>query len=220
MFTVQDYPGSVFPRRDDECAAQIAHSQDWQNAAANVEENVSRFTICYRDIPDDAERGAVEGALRARGAQMTWQMNPRYARAYALVEGCDPEGAADLKSTARATVFGTAIIALAVSPSAPEALRGIADALGGPGRPAGIVATSDCDGGLIVEWDLDRTPVGIVLGLVDVELRRFLAGRRTELLSPLPLAWWTQIASDGLAAPQIAPDRVLEALLEQSGVVH
>ena len=181
---------------------------------------MSHFTICYRDIPSDAERGAVESALRAHGARVTWQANPRYARAYALVEGCTSESAADLSSTARATVFGTAIIALAVFPSAPEALRGIADALGGPGRPAGIVAVGECDGGLIVEWDLDRTPVEVVLGLVDVELRRFVAGRRTELLSPLPLAWWTRIASDGLAAPQIAPDRVLEALLERSGVGH
>jgi hypothetical protein len=179
---------------------------------------VSRFTIRYRGLPDDAERGAVEAVARAANAHVSWQVHPLYARAYALVEGCEANAAADLASTERITVFETAIIALAVFPSAPEALRGLGEALGGPGRPAGIVATESSDGGIIVEWDLDRTPAAIVLGLIDVEVRRFRAGRRTELLTPLPLAWWTRIASDGLAAPEIAPDRVLEALLEQNGV--
>jgi hypothetical protein len=145
-------------------------------------------------------------------------MHPRYARAYALVEGCDAYALAGIASAESVTVFDTAIIALAVFPSAPEALRGLAEALGGPGRPAGIVATESWDGGIIVEWDLDRTSAAIVLGLADIEVRRFRSGRHTELLSPLPLEWWTRIASVGLAAPQIAPDRVLEALLEQSGV--
>lgn len=172
---------------------------------------MSAFTIRYREMPGDAERAAVERIAQRCGGRTSWSAHPRFKRAYALVEDAD---AGDVHGAASGAVLETAIIALAVLPNVPEALPHLQDALGGPGRPDGVTACDVEDSALIVEWNLDRTGTAVVLGLIDVELRRFGAGRVTELLSPLPLAWWTRIAAEGLRAPQIAPDRVLDALLE------
>lgn len=172
---------------------------------------MSAFTIRYREMPGDAERAAVERIVRRCGGRTSWSAHPRFERAYALVEDADAE---EVRAAASGAVLETAIIALAVLPNVPEALPYLQDALGGAGRPDGVTACDVEDSALIVEWNLDRTGVALVLGLIDVELRRFRAARMTELLTPLPLAWWTRIAADGLRAPQIAPDRILEALLE------
>jgi hypothetical protein len=179
---------------------------------------VSAFTIRYREMPGDAECNAVERIARRCGGRTSWQASPRFGRAYALVEG-DVADLDELRGATRGEVLDAAVIALAVLPNVAEALPLLREALCGPGRPVGIVSCEPCDGGAIVEWNLDRTGADVVLGIIDVELRRFHAARVNHLLSPLPLAWWTRIAAQGLRAPQIAPDRVLVALLEQSDVV-
>jgi hypothetical protein len=109
-------------------------------------------------------------------------------------------------------------IVLAVYPSAAEALPALERALGGPGKPDGVLEVRPCDGGLVVTWDPSRSAVRLVIGVIDAELRRYNATRRTELLEPLPLERLTQIAAQELHAPEIAPDRVLEALLAQAGL--
>ncbi len=68
-------------------------------------------------------------------------------------------------------------------------------------------------GALILEFRPEVTPPNLILRIIDVELRRFGGARRTRLLSPLPMATAAAIASAGLQAPEIAPDRVLESLL-------
>jgi hypothetical protein len=52
-----------------------------------------------------------------------------------------------------------------------------------------------------------------VTRIVDMELRRFGGVRRTELLSPLPGDVIAAIAAQGLQAPEVASDRILEMLL-------
>jgi hypothetical protein len=180
---------------------------------------VSAFTIRYREMPGDAERNALESIALRCGGSMSWQASPGFERAYALVEG-DALDLAAIRAATRGTVLESAVIALAVLPNVAEALPSLLDALGGAGGPVGVVACHAIDGGVIVEWNLDRTEYDVVLGLVDVELQRFHASRVNELLSPLPLEWWTRIAAHGLRAPQIAPDRVLDALLEKVDVAH
>lgn len=172
---------------------------------------MSAFTIRYREMPGDAERAALDGSARRSGGRTSWSAGVRLGRAYALVENAGVEA---LRSASSGTILESAVIALAVWPNVAEALPYLQDALGGNGRPAGIVSCEIVDEALLVEWNLDRTGADVVLGLIDVELRRFGSGRASELLSPLPLAWWTRLAAEGLRAPQIAPDRVLEALLE------
>jgi hypothetical protein len=97
----------------------------------------------------------------------------------------------------------------------PEALPYLHDALGGEGRPAGVLAVRPCNEGLIVEWDPRISGARIVSGVIDVELRRFASGRRTELLSPLPPPVLATIASDSLQTPELSADRVLELLIDR-----
>ncbi len=73
-------------------------------------------------------------------------------------------------------------------------------------------------GVVIVEFQPARTLPSLILNLVDVELRRFHGYRQVTLLNPLPAEVAAQIAAAGLQAAEIAPDRILETLLEQSGV--
>jgi hypothetical protein len=89
------------------------------------------------------------------------------------------------------------------------------EALGGSGRPAGVLATHPCRGGLVVEWDPEVTPVRLIAGLIDVELARVHSGRVTELLSPLAASTAAMIAASGLQAPQIEPYRILEERIER-----
>lgn len=162
-----------------------------------------------------AERDDVETAVRARGGSVTWRSSARAGRTYGLVRL--PGG--ELESAiGAATVHDTAIIALAVYPVAAEALPLVRDALAGTGRPSGVIGTSNCNGGVVVEWDPRRTAPAMVYDLVDAELRRFGGGRTAELLAPLPDDVIARIAADGLQAPEISPDRELETLVERAGL--
>ncbi len=173
------------------------------------------FTVRYNSIAGEDRRSSLGDFARRNGAGVTWQDSSAFNRSYALIEGTSAES---LETQAGATVFETPVIALAIRPNVAEALPAIADALGGPGRPAGILSCETILEAVVVEWNLDRSPADIILALIDVELARFGAERVNELLSPLPLPWWTAIASAGLRAPEIAPDRVLEALIEKHHV--
>lgn len=176
---------------------------------------MSAFTVRYNSIPDEDVRSSLGDFARSNGASVSWHDDAAFDRSYALIEGAS---AGSLATQAGATVFETPVIALAIRPNVPEALPAIADALGGPGRPAGVVSAEMLGGAVVVEWNLDRSPADTILALIDVELARFGAARVNELLTPLPLAWWTAIANAGLQAPEIAPDRVLEALIEEHHV--
>ena len=175
---------------------------------------MSAFTLAYRMVPTDAEMAAITSIVRERGATIRWQTSLTFGRAYALVERASAECRDALRERAGSAWVDRAIIALAVSPSVDEALPALLHALGGPGRPLGIRLCEPVEGGIILEWDLERTSAEMILDLIDIEIARFTARRVNELLTPLPLAWSARIAADGLRAPEIAPDRILEHLLE------
>lgn len=135
-------------------------------------------------------------------------------RTYALVEGpqaVDPAEVAQRIPDAR--WYDAAIVALAIEPQPADALPHLAQALGGPGAPAGIVDCAVLGSQLVVEFRPDVTHADLILRIIDVELRRFGGSRRTSLLTPLPTWVAAAIAARGLQAPEIAPDRILEPLL-------
>ena len=167
------------------------------------------FTVRYRPAARAQQCTALEEFARGNGATVTWSAD----NAYALVEGCAPF------AVTGATVFESPVIALAIRPNVAEALPVLEQALAGSGRPGGVIDALRDGDRVIVEWNLDRTPASVMLALIDVELARFKASRVNQLLSPLPLAWWTALAAEGLQAPEIAPDRVLESLIEEQHVV-
>ena len=166
---------------------------------------------------EEVRRAAIDTAVRACGGDCRWRFSERAARTYGLLE-LPSEPNLDNAAFDGIVVFDLPIIALAVFPAVGEALPFLHDALGGPGRPVGVLACDAIDGGIVVEWDLERTPASVVMGTIDVELRRFHSGRTAEMLAPLPPSWTAQIASDALRAPQVSADRVLEELIARAGL--
>lgn len=161
-----------------------------------------------------ATRDAVDALLAGSGGRAVWRTSAATGRSYALLELPALPDLTAIAAAAGAKVYRTPIIALAVFPEVREALPSLLDALGGAGRPASILTCEAINGGVVLEWDPLSASAAVVLGLVDVELRRFNSGRTAELLSPLPPSWIARIAADGLQAPEIAPERVLEMLLD------
>jgi hypothetical protein len=178
---------------------------------------VKSLTVSFDRAVSAQERGGAERAVRAHGGTIVWRTSPRVQRSYGLITlPSDAAGPLDLGT--EATVRDPAIIALALFPTVPEALPFLAEALGGAGRPSGVLACTPCAGGLVVEFDPARTSARTVLDLAGVELRRFGSGRSAELLAPLAPAALAAVAAEGLATPELTPDRELEALLEGAGL--
>ena len=153
--------------------------------------------------------------LSQEGVVLHFEGSVRLARTYVLVQGPEGVDPADLAATAAdARSYPEAIIALAIEPAPADALQPLAQALGGAGRPAGVFACDIAQDALIVEFAPSKTPASTIVAIVDAELRRFSGSRKTELLSPLPAGAYARVAADGLQCPEIAPERVLEELLE------
>ncbi len=170
---------------------------------------------------DEAQRARIDAAVRSHGGHIRWHTSLRASRSYGLVElpeGWSEAAAAAAAAAAGAIAFDSPVIALAVFPTVAEALPSLLDVLGGRGRPDGVVSCEPCDGGIVVEWDLQRTGAGVVLGTIDVELARFHSGRTAELLTPLAPGWIAKIAADGLQAAEMSSGQVLEDLIERAGL--
>ncbi|MDP9110959.1 MAG: hypothetical protein M3M96_04950 [Candidatus Eremiobacteraeota bacterium] len=176
------------------------------------------FTLRYRTGPNEDAVAAVEAAVARCGGRVSWQRNAGGFPSYALVEGASEECAPQLRDAGN-MVLDSPVIAIAVSPHAAEAMPFLEHALRGAGAPAIVSCCERFGDALLLEWNLDRAGAATVMALVDVELARVKCARTTRVLAPMPLAWWSRIAAEGLQSPEIAPDRVLEALLEQQGVV-
>jgi hypothetical protein len=166
------------------------------------------LTVSIDGALDDARRAAIEDVVHREGGNVVWRTSERAGCSYALLEL--PDGYDRSAMSAGVTAYDGPIIAVAVFPAVAEALPPLLEALGGPGRPAGVVGCRPCTGGAIVEWDPGVTDPRVVLGIIDVELGRFGSGRVAELLSPLPSAIVASVAASGLAAPQIEPQRILD----------
>lgn len=168
------------------------------------------LTLVVEGELDDARRAAVDEVIAGQGGIALWRASPTTGRSYGVFElpdGCDRT---TIERATGPTLYDGAIIALAVSPAVAEALQHLCDALGGPGRPAGVFGCRRIGDAAVVEWDPEITAPCVVLGLIDVELRRFESGRTARLLSPIPSALAAKLAASGLRAPQIEPARILE----------
>ncbi len=174
------------------------------------------LTLSIDGTPDARARAAIDDAAGRQGGAATWRVHPAIGRSYALLEMPDAYDRAALGAVADGVLYETAVIALAVSPTVPQALPAVTDALAGAGRPAGMRACRPWEGGVILEWDPAVSSADVVLNVIDLELRRFSAGRTAEVLSPLPAGTVTEIAARGLGAPEIGTRRVLELLIDDA----
>lgn len=173
-------------------------------------------TLRVDGIIDDGPRASVNELVDRAGGTVRWRISEAAARTYALLElprACDH---AAIRAASNGIVYDKPVIALAVFPALAEALPTLLGALGGAGRPAGVLSCAQSGGGAVVEWDPDITQAGVMVGLIDVELRRFGCARVAELLSPLPSGLVASIAAAGLQAPQIVPGRILELGIDRA----
>jgi hypothetical protein len=182
---------------------------------------VTFLTLSTGGKLDADRRNEVEEIVRRSGGTVHWNVSARTNRTFALLH-LQGESQASLRdellSWSRAAhpanVYDGAIIGFALYPSAPQALPAVAQALGGSGRPAGVVACTACPGGLIVEFDPLRTSPQMLLDLVEIELERWGSAREMELLTPLPDETWALVAAQGVQAPELTAQCVLDRLLE------
>lgn len=157
-------------------------------------------------------------ALSGQGVRVT-PGAAAYGRGYALLEGAAGTDPASLENALPdALWYREPIIAVAIEPGCEDALSPLAQALGGSGAPPGVLACDRIGKAVLVDIAYARTPPALVLEIADVELRRFGGGRRTQLLTPLDARASSAIAAQGLGCAEIAPDRILEMLLERTGV--
>jgi hypothetical protein len=140
-------------------------------------------------------------------------------RTYGLIQGpasIEPAEVAQALSDAR--WYDETIIALAIEPTPGDALPAIAGAFSADAGVAGVLDCAVLADSVVIEFQPARTVPSLILTIADVELRRFHGYRKVTLLNPLPAEILAQIAASGLQASEIAPGRILETLLEQSGV--
>ncbi len=192
------------------------HAEFFPVETTNARWSVAYTTLSIGGTPDERHREAIDEAVRAQGGRTTWRAHPKFGRAYALIESADRVDTESIRAVSGGQAYATAIIALAVSPAVPQALPSLQEALSGRGRPAGVLACHPFPGGTVIEWDPNVSSAEVVVGLVDVELRRFGSGRTAEVLAPLPRSTVAKIASEGLQAPEVRLDRVLEALIDDA----
>ena len=171
------------------------------------------LTISVAGALDPARKAEIDDAVARCGAQIVWRSHIVADRSYASISASSSIALADIPPALGDTVYEGAIIALALFPTVPEALPVLVEALSGPGAPAAVLACHAVPNGVVVEWDPERCPVEVLLGIVDVELRRFASGRTAELLSPLPANVLASIAARGLQTPQVTTERILELIV-------
>ncbi len=167
-------------------------------------------------VPDARYREAVDDAVRRHGGASAWRTHPALELSYGLVECSNSEVRNAIAAFAPVRLYETAIIALAVSPTVSPALPSLHAALGGGGAPAAVLESRLFRDTLLLEWNPDVASPVLLVGLIDVELRRFASGRTIQLLSPLPPYLLTRMAADGLGAPEIEPKRVLDLLVDDA----
>jgi len=209
------------PRVRRNCAIRSAvspsieiHAEFFPVETTNARWSVAYITLSIAGTLDERRREAIDDTVRLQGGRATWRAHPEVGRTYALLESAEALDVRAIAADSGTQVYEAAIIALAVSPTVPQALPVLQEALAGPGRPAGILACREFSGGVVVEWNPDVSRAEVVLGVMDAELRRFDSGRTAEVLSPLPKSTIAKVASEGLRAPEIRLDRVLEALVD------
>ncbi len=205
-FAVQDDPRCIFSDRNDARREGLTH-------APNDALTVKWARTMRIDAPADEARSRLDASPAPEGVRSTPGPASEFARTYVLVEGPESVDPAQVAAQMEGRWFGEAIIAVAIEPRPADALPQLHETLAGAGAPAGVISADVAGASLLVEIAPSQTSPLLVLQLVDVELRRFQGVRTTQLLSPLPVELTALVAAQGLGAPEIAPDRILESLL-------
>ncbi len=133
--------------------------------------------------------------------------------ALALPEAVDVETVG--REIGAVRVDSPALAVWEIVPAHTERLAALEHALGGPGRPLGVVEATRTAHSLIVAFDGTRTAPILVLDIVDVELEP-APGRRILPLLPWDDDLLTAFARDRLGDPALDRSRLIESYIEEA----
>lgn len=168
-------------------------------------------TLCFDELLPSGERAATARTLRSSGAEVT-SWNDAAGRTYAhVVFASDARFGSDPPSFAR--VHTPPLFIARVTPVLSTRLGALEEALCGSGRPAGILAGRPELGSLVIELDTTRTPLALLLALVDLEAGPGF-GRRIEPLLPVDDAMLAALCASLLAEPELDTSRLIETYIE------
>jgi hypothetical protein len=160
------------------------------------------------------ERDETVRSLRSTGADVT-SWNVAGGRTYCRVRleaAGEAAALALLRRNARVDVPALAV--LRVEPLWTSKRDALFEALGGPGRPAGVVdVRPDGPSAFIVELNCHMTPPALLLTLIDVELRS-APGRRVVPLIEFDDDVLTAFAGAVLREPDLNRSRLIETYVE------
>ncbi len=209
-FGVEHNPCGIFTNGNDACREGLLH-------AANDASIVDWARTARIDPTPEALQHFKEALASIEGVCVSTSGNDSNDARYVLIEGPQTVDPAEVSVRVPAHWYDEAIVVLAIEPRPTDALPRLHRRLTGAGAPSALMAARIEEDGLIVECSPRSAPL-VVLAVIDTELRRWNGTRSTRLLAPLPARVWTSIAARGLQAPEIAPDRILESLLEAANV--
>lgn len=164
-------------------------------------------------LPDDGERARFAAGLSSHGARLaSWKPHPASGRTYALVDydGDAPPPHAIAEHQPPARIDNPPLCVLDIEPAARAACARIAAVLGGPGGPAGVREALVSGDSVLVEVEEWRTPLALVVDLIDLELAHDAPGRSIVPLFGIRDDVLAAFAAAVLATPEIDRSRLIE----------
>ena len=173
---------------------------------------MKRFaSVRYDTVLAPSERETVTRTLRSAGAEVS-SWTSAAGRTYASMS-FEAEAALASAAQSAARVDAPSLVVLRITPDAPRRRSALLDALGGPGRFAGIIDARADDQAVIVELDARKTPLALVVAAIDLELRT-APGRTIEPLVVLEDATLAAFASALLCEPKLDDARLIEPFVD------
>jgi hypothetical protein len=171
------------------------------------------LSIRFASTLDDNERVRLVSELSSHGARLTtWLVHADSGRTYARVDhdGSSPAGA--LRSLyPEARVHEPPLTVLEVRPDEAGMRDRLCVAAGGL---AGVAEATAFNDGLVVEIDDERTPLALLVHVIDVELAMGRGGRRIRPLLGLSDRALARFAAAVLATPDLDESRLIETYAE------
>lgn len=170
-------------------------------------------SVRFDRVLEQNECDELTRVLRSAGvAAGPWRSPAQSGRTYATLRFDGGLDRAALEGRG-GRVAEPALTVLEIAPDRLERLSALAEALGGPGGPAGVVDCLSLPSALIVELDETRTPLATLLDVVDIELERS-SGRRITPVLELSDEKLAAFAAALLADPELDSSRLIETYTE------
>jgi hypothetical protein len=172
-------------------------------------------SVRFDAVLGETERAELLTALSSDGAVLaSWNPHSGAGATYARLAYAHGSPAETLRArfpTAR--VDDPPLVVLEVEAFEPAVRERVHEALGGPARPAGILRATPAGSGIVVELDASRTPLSLVVDLIDAE-----AGgpgrRRIRPLLGLTDAQVAAFVGSVLMTPDLDASRFIETYAE------